>query len=141
MLSRILCAHIETSSLWVEFVNKNRCISVRLVSVEVKSIDNYNIIASYNQNISLIFYVKDWSHVRLRHPSCVYISAQRQYTAVQNFPCITSLVFLFQFFPVLSPSYTSGRVSEFPSPLVSLREVSLYMSWSIVLPSLPRFLV
>ena len=28
------------------------------------------------------FYVKDGSHVRLRHPSCVYISAQRQYTAV-----------------------------------------------------------
>ena len=30
--------HIETSSLWVEFVNKNRCIRVRLVSEEVKSI-------------------------------------------------------------------------------------------------------
>ena len=28
----ILCVHIETSSLWAEFVNKNRCISVRLVS-------------------------------------------------------------------------------------------------------------
>ena len=34
----ILCAHIETSSLWAEFVNKNRCISVRLVSEEDKSI-------------------------------------------------------------------------------------------------------
>ena len=33
----ILCVHIETSSLWAEFVNKNRCISlVRLVSEEVK---------------------------------------------------------------------------------------------------------
>ena len=32
-----LC-HIETSSLWAEFVNNNRCISVRLVSEEVKSI-------------------------------------------------------------------------------------------------------
>jgi drug/metabolite transporter superfamily protein YnfA len=30
--------HIETSSLWAEFVNKNRCISVCLVSEEVKSI-------------------------------------------------------------------------------------------------------
>ena len=28
---RVLCVHIETSSLWAEFVNKNRCISVRLV--------------------------------------------------------------------------------------------------------------
>ncbi len=25
--------------------------------------------------------MKDGSHVRLRHPSCVYITAQRQYTA------------------------------------------------------------
>ena len=30
------------------------------------------------------FYVKDGSQVRLRHPSCVYITAQRQYTAVQK---------------------------------------------------------
>ena len=35
---RILCVHIETSSLWAEFINKNRCISVRLVSEGVKSI-------------------------------------------------------------------------------------------------------
>ena len=41
-----------------------------------------HIIISYDQNISLIFYVNNGSHVRLRHPSCVYISAQRQYTAV-----------------------------------------------------------
>ena len=33
-----LRTYIETSSLWAEFVNKNRCISVRLVSEEVKSI-------------------------------------------------------------------------------------------------------
>ena len=32
------CVHIETSSLSMEFVNKNKCISVRLVSEEVKSI-------------------------------------------------------------------------------------------------------
>ena len=31
----IVCVHIETNSLWVEFVNKNRCISVRLVPEEV----------------------------------------------------------------------------------------------------------
>ena len=35
----ILCVHIETSSLWAEFVNKNRCLSVHLVSDEVKSIE------------------------------------------------------------------------------------------------------
>ena len=40
------------------------------------------IIISYEQNILLIFYVNDGSHVRLQHPSCVYITAQGQYTAV-----------------------------------------------------------
>ena len=43
-----------------------------------------HIIISYDQNISLIFYVKDGSHVRLWHPSCVYITTQSQYTAVQK---------------------------------------------------------
>jgi len=43
-----------------------------------------HIIVSYDQNISLVFYVKDRSHVRLWHLSCVYITAQRQYTAVQK---------------------------------------------------------
>ena len=38
MQLRILCVHIEISSLWAEFVNKNRCISVRLVSEKVKII-------------------------------------------------------------------------------------------------------
>ena len=60
----------EPSSLWAEFVNKNRCISVRLVPEEEKK--NYiliiliiHIIVSYDQNISLIFYVNDGFHVRL----------------------------------------------------------------------------
>ena len=43
-----------------------------------------HIIVSYDQYISLIFYVKDGSHVRLGHPSCVYITAQRQCTKVQK---------------------------------------------------------
>ena len=32
------CVYSETSSLWAEFVNKNRSIGVRLVAEEVKSI-------------------------------------------------------------------------------------------------------
>ena len=43
-----------------------------------------HIIVSYDQNISLIFYVKVWFNVRLWHPSCVYCTAQRQYTAVET---------------------------------------------------------
>ena len=39
---------------------------------------------SYDQNISLVLCLKDESHVGLRHPSCVYIPAQRQYTAGQK---------------------------------------------------------
>ena len=85
----ILCVHIETSSLWAAIVNKNRRISVCLVSEEDKKAFNFDnliihIIVSYDQNISLIFYVKDGSHFRLWHPSCVYITTQRQYTAVQK---------------------------------------------------------
>ena len=40
-------------------------------------------ICKQEYSISVRFYVKDGSHVRLRHPSCVYITDQRQYTAVQ----------------------------------------------------------
>ena len=49
---RILCVYIETSSLWAGFVNKNRWISVRLVSEEVKSIkfDNFD-----NSHISFLW--------------------------------------------------------------------------------------
>ena len=38
------CVHIETSSLWTEFVNKNRCISVRLISEKIKAFnfDNFD---------------------------------------------------------------------------------------------------
>ena len=51
----------------------------------------------YDQNISLIFYVKDGSHVGLRHPSCVYITTQRlQYKRCvhlrNNFPCSITLI-------------------------------------------------
>ena len=48
MRSCILFVHIETSSLWAEFVKKNRCISVRLVSEEVKSIKFDNFDNSHN---------------------------------------------------------------------------------------------
>ena len=54
-----------------------------------------HIIVSCDQNISLIFfYVKDGSHVRLWHPSCVYITAQRQYIAVQKMRTSSEIAFL-----------------------------------------------
>jgi len=44
--------------------------------------------------MSLIFKAKDGSHVRLRHLSCVYITAQRQYTAVQKDAYTSEITFL-----------------------------------------------
>ena len=40
---KVNCVHIETSSLWAEFVNKNICISARLVSEGIKTFnfDNF----------------------------------------------------------------------------------------------------
>ena len=38
--------------------------------------------------------LKDGSHIRLRHLSCVYITAQRQYTAVQKNPDTSEITFL-----------------------------------------------
>ena len=86
---RVYSAYIlKPVSFWAEFVNKNRCISVHLVSEEVKSIKFDNFDNSHNSFLwpeyFIDFYVKDDSHARLRHPSCVYITAQRQYTAVQK---------------------------------------------------------
>ena len=57
MRSCKLCVHIETSSLWAEFVNKNRCISVRLVSEEVKSIKFDNFDNSHNSFLWPEFFI------------------------------------------------------------------------------------
>ena len=44
-----------------------------------------HIIVSYDQNISFIFfYEKDGSHVRLWHPSCVYITAQTVHCSTKD---------------------------------------------------------
>ena len=51
LIAVVFCVHIETSSLWAGFVNKNRCISVRLVSEEVKSIKFDNFDNSHNSFI------------------------------------------------------------------------------------------
>ena len=42
--------------------------------------------------------MKVGSHVRLRHRSCVYITAQRQYTAVQKMCTLLEITF-----PALHP--------------------------------------
>ena len=57
MRSRILCVHIKTSSLWADFVNENRCISVRLVSEEVKALNLDNFDSSHNSFLCPEYFV------------------------------------------------------------------------------------
>ena len=49
----IFCVHIETSSLWAEFVNNNRCISVRSVFEEGGSRENLLLLSTVCENIYL----------------------------------------------------------------------------------------
>ena len=98
-----LRVYIETSSVWAEFVYK-KCLIVRLVSEEVKSIEILiiliiHIIVSYEQNISLIFLCERWNpcqavtsvlclHYR---PETVHCSTKDAYTSEITFlalhPC------------------------------------------------------
>ena len=87
MQFRILCVHIETSSLWAEFVNMNRCISVHPRRIKVFNFVNFD--NSHNSFLwpeyLIDYFCENGFHVRLWHPYCVfYFSAQRQYTAVQK---------------------------------------------------------
>jgi len=100
---RILCVHIETSSLRAEFVIKNRCLSVCLVSEEVKSIKFDNFDNSHNSflwpeyfidffmwkmnpmsgcNIRLVYTLPPWDST-LQYKRCEHFW--------NNFPCITFL--------------------------------------------------
>ena len=45
---RILCVHIKASSLWSEFVNKNKCLSVRLYLRRIKALNFDNLDNSHN---------------------------------------------------------------------------------------------
>ena len=45
------CVHIETSSLWAEFVNNNRYISVRSVFEEGGSMENLSLLSTVCENI------------------------------------------------------------------------------------------
>jgi len=83
----ILCVHIETSSLWAEFVNKNRRISVRLVSKEVKSIKFDNFYYSHNSFLceKWIPYQAVTSVLRLHyHIETVHYSTKDSYQGVRN---------------------------------------------------------
>ena len=49
----ILCVHIDTSSLWAEFVNNNRCIIVRSVFEEGGSMENLLLLSTVCEKIYL----------------------------------------------------------------------------------------
>jgi len=97
----ILCVHIETSSLWAEFVNKNRCISVRLVSEEVKSLSFDNSHNSFHP-ITRIFHwfsmckMDPMSRIDIRlvftlPPRDCALQYKRCVHPWNSFPCIITL--------------------------------------------------
>ena len=101
------CVNSEHISLWAEFVNKKRCISVRLISEEIKSIKILiiliiHIIVSYDQNISkmdpmsgsdnrLVFTLPPRNST-LQYKRCVHLW--------NNFPCIITLNMKYHEIPV-----------------------------------------
>ena len=94
----ILYVHIETSSLWAEFVNKkNRYISVRLVSKEVNicvDFDQRDVIVKILISTKLPKPIRDTRVLKLVFITipCLKFWAQRQYTEVKNFSCIITLM-------------------------------------------------
>ena len=92
MQGKLIAVAYTLRTHWNQFslggiLNKNRCISVRLVNKEDKKhLILINLENSHNSFLwpeyFIDFLCEWWNDVRLRHPSCVYISAQRQYTAV-----------------------------------------------------------
>ena len=79
--------HIETSSLLEVFVNKNRCISVRLVSEEdFYPQFNFEHFDNSHKNISLFFFHgKNGSHVFTSQPGEVHCSIKNAYTSEITF--------------------------------------------------------
>ena len=79
-----------------------------------------HIIVSYDQNISMIFYVKDVSHVRLWHPSvlCLLYSPETVHVAVLKMrtPCWNSYFYhntlsLYIYLSIYLPIYLSIYLS------------------------------
>ena len=93
----ILCVHVETSSLWAEFVNKNRCISVRLVSDEIKALNFDNFDNSHNSLLwpeyFIDFLFERWIPCQASksvlclhyHPETVHCSTKDVYTSKITF--------------------------------------------------------
>ena len=103
-----------------------------------------HIIVSYDLNISLISYVKDGSHIRLRHLYCVYITAQRQYIAVQKMRTLGTPWFYQyweQFYNIVSyiqySAYFSSNIAPF---LVICVFVSSYFLENLISLHLLSFL-
>ena len=82
-----------------------------------------------------LFYVNDGSHVRLWHPSCVYITAQRQYKRCvhfwNNFPCHAPYTFRVYFAYIMLWNFTCkiDNFSEFSDWFHNSGFGGKYMSW------------
>jgi len=102
---RVYSAYI-LKPVWAEFVNKNRCVSVRLVSEEVKSIKFDNCDNSHNSVLWLEYFI-DFFMWKMEPMSgcniCLVFTLPPRDSTLQykrcvhfwnNFPCIKSLIFI-----------------------------------------------
>ncbi len=93
----MLCVHIhiETSSLWAEFVNKNRCINVCLESEEVKAFNFDNFENSHNSFVWPEYFINYFCLIPCQavtfvfclpfRPTTVHCSKKYAYTSVITF--------------------------------------------------------
>ena len=130
MWSRLLCVQYETSSLWAEFANKNRCISVRLVPRRLKSINFDNLDNSHNSFLWPEYFIdllcERWipcqasTSVLCLHyrPKTVHRSTKNAYTSEITFLALVPWVGLknynifMQFYlkPLTKPGYVRARI-------------------------------
>ena len=108
MLLRILCVHIETSSLWAVIVNKKWCLRVTLLSEEDKIFHFDHFDNSHDSFLWLEYFIdflcENGSHVRHWHPPRVYFTAQRQSDSSLQFKkCVKCSRGCFLEFLVTSP--------------------------------------
>ena len=98
-----LCVHIETGSLWAEFVNKNRSISVCLVSRRIKALNFENFHNSHNCFLRQEYFTDflcerciptGWHGIHLvitLPPRASTLQYKRCLHLWNNFPCIITL--------------------------------------------------
>ena len=136
-----LRTYIETSSLSAEFVNKNRCIGVRLVSEVVKSIEFDNFENSHNSFLTRIFHrLFLWKWIPCQavtsvlclpfRPKTVHCNTKDAYTS-ENFPCISTLLSTNSF--EFNPGKCCDPLRISVGPVYNLIQAKAHFFWTFLL--------